>query len=103
MNLTQKRDGHPAARNPGVVGFEGPPDRGARGLGGRASAPLGAGQHEQLEAAFERQVEEEAAGAPQSARQVRQDEDRTAQTMSDIFGAPRVCSASVVAWVRNAA
>jgi transposase len=26
-------------------------------------------------------------------------EDRTAQTMSDIFGAPRVCSASVVAWV----
>ena len=26
-------------------------------------------------------------------------EDRTAQTMSDVFGAPRVCSASVVAWV----
>jgi transposase len=26
-------------------------------------------------------------------------EDRTAQTMSDIFGAPRVCSASIVAWV----
>src|SRR5271154_4280558 len=26
-------------------------------------------------------------------------EDRTAQTMSDIFGAPRVCLASVVAWV----
>src|ERR1700723_2918560 len=26
-------------------------------------------------------------------------EDRTAQTMSDIFGAPRVCSASVVGWV----
>jgi transposase len=26
-------------------------------------------------------------------------EDRTAQTISDIFGAPRVCSASVVAWV----
>jgi transposase len=26
-------------------------------------------------------------------------EDRTAQTMSDIFGAPAVCSASIVAWV----
>src|SRR5271154_1833809 len=26
-------------------------------------------------------------------------EDRVAQTMSDMFGAPRVCSASVVAWV----
>ena len=37
---------------------------------------VGAGQHEQLEAAFERRVEEEAAGAPQSARQVRQDERR---------------------------
>ena len=203
---TQKRDGHPA-RNPGVVGFEGPPDRGARGVGGRASAQLGAGQHEQLEAAFERRVEEEAR-APRSLRgksgkksggqeghagdtlrQVAQPdfvvpheacvcrhcrlpldpkapiaiekrqvfdlperlllvtehqastyrcancrgvtraafpegvvspaqygerfkaaavylnvqqlipEDRTAQTMSDIFGAPRVCSASVVAWV----
>jgi transposase len=30
-------------------------------------------------------------------------EDRTAQTMSDIFGAPRVCSASVVAWVAEKA
>lgn len=30
-------------------------------------------------------------------------EDRTAQTMSDIFGAPRVCSASVVAWVEKKA
>src|ERR1700683_3148377 len=74
-NLNLKRDGHPA-RNPGVVGFEGPPDRGARGLGGRASAPLGAGQHQQLEAAFERRIEEEAASAPQSARQVRQEERR---------------------------
>ena len=73
MNLG--RDGY-ARRNRGVAGFEGPPDRGAGGVGGRAPAPVGAEQHEQLEAAFERRVEEEAAGSLQSARQVRQGERR---------------------------
>jgi transposase len=30
-------------------------------------------------------------------------EDRTAQAMSDIFGAPPICSASIVSWVRKKA
>src|SRR5277367_66277 len=74
-NLNQGRDGYPR-RNRGIASSQGPPDRGARGFGGRVSAPTGAGQHEQLEAAFERRVEEEAARAPQSARQVGQGERR---------------------------
>jgi len=28
-------------------------------------------------------------------------EDRTAQALSDLFGAPLICPASIVAWVRK--